>query len=126
MHDDRRPVLGESAADWPGGFSPANPVVLKIGGSLLDLPDLPRRLSEWLRQSRIARPLVIVGGGAAADAVRSWDRTYQLGEERAHQLAVESMGLTRLLLQELLDGALTVRDRAGARAARPAAPDRRR
>lgn len=117
MHDDRRPVLCESAADWPGGFSPAETVVLKVGGSLLDCPELPHRLSNWLRQNSISQPLVIVGGGAAADAVRSWDRTYQLGEERAHQLAVESMGLTRLLLRELLDDSVVVWSRDAARAA---------
>ncbi|HAW32424.1 MAG TPA: acetylglutamate kinase, partial [Planctomycetaceae bacterium] len=39
--------------------------VLKLGGSLLDLPDLKDRLSEFLAQLQDRRPLLICGGGSA-------------------------------------------------------------
>ena len=83
--------------------------VYKLGGSLLDWPELPTRLRELWRQSEPSdsaaetpRPLVIVGGGTAADVVREWDRLHQLGEETAHFLAIESLSLTARLLTTLL------------------------
>lgn len=74
--------------------------VVKIGGSLLDLPDLAQRL-DTLRPEWGPRPLVIVGGGLAADLVRAWDQQYQLGEERSHWLALDSLELTARLLATL-------------------------
>ncbi len=74
--------------------------VVKLGGSLLDLPDLAQRLDQ-LRPEWGLRPLMIVGGGAAADLVRAWDQLYGLGEERAHWLALDSLALTARLLATL-------------------------
>ena len=70
---------------------------MKIGGSLLDLPDLGGRLNPF-RSLWGARPLLVVGGGPAADLVREWDQRYQLGEERAHWLALDSLELTSRFL----------------------------
>ncbi|QDT15577.1 amino acid kinase family protein [Alienimonas californiensis] len=91
----------------------AAPLVVKLGGSLLDLPDLAGRLGEVLRNE--PRALVVVGGGAAADAVRDWDRSHRLGEERAHRLACEALGLTARFVSELLPGAERVSTRDAAR-----------
>ncbi len=76
--------------------------VIKLGGSLLDLPDLPQRLSH-MRPWWGARPLLVVGGGPAADLVRTWDHVHQLGEQRAHDLAVRSLDLTAALIEALWD-----------------------
>ena len=95
---------------------PSGVVVVKVGGSLLDLPDLPRRLTDWLAGCRFSRVLLVAGGGAAADAVRQWDRTFGLEAEAAHQLAVGAMGLTAQLLARLLPGAAIAADRATAEA----------
>jgi 5-(aminomethyl)-3-furanmethanol phosphate kinase len=74
--------------------------VVKLGGSLLDLPDLAQRLDQ-LRPEWGPRPLLVVGGGVAADLVRAWDQLYGLGEERAHWLALDSLALTARLLASL-------------------------
>lgn len=75
-------------------------LIIKVGGSLLDWPALPRRLAEDLDQRGgvAARPILVCGGGAAADAVRAWDRVHSLGEAVAHRLAVRSLDLTAHLL----------------------------
>lgn len=74
--------------------------VIKLGGSLLDLSDLMQRLDQ-LRPEWGPRPLLVVGGGAAADLVREWDQQHQLGEERAHWLALDSLELTSRFLVSL-------------------------
>ncbi|MDC0274171.1 hypothetical protein OAK91_05515, partial [Planctomycetaceae bacterium] len=68
-------------------------VVYKLGGSLLDLPDLGQRLMRlWSRRPEEERRLLIVGGGKFADVVREWDARFGLGDEDAHELAVMSLG----------------------------------
>ena len=74
--------------------------IVKLGGSLLDLPDLAQRLDR-LRPAWGLRPLMVVGGGAAADLVREWDRQHQLGEERAHWLALDALALTARLVESV-------------------------
>ncbi len=71
-------------------------VVYKLGGSLLKQPDLSNRLPALVRES--LRALVVVGGGALVDVVRGWDRTHGLGDELAHRLAVEAMGVTATMV----------------------------
>lgn len=77
-------------------------VVYKIGGSLLNLPDLEPRLRRLFEQRAGSRPLLVAGGGEAADMVRRWDEVHRLGEERAHWLALKSLELNEALLHELL------------------------
>lgn len=76
--------------------------VLKIGGSLLNWRDLQAQLRRLLNQFSPRRVVLIVGGGAVADAVRDWDETHPLGLAASHTLAVHSMSLTARLLAELL------------------------
>ena len=82
------------------------PVVVKVGGSLYDLPDLGARLSRWLdTDARVAPPapvLLVPGGGAAADVVRNLDRRHGLGEEAAHWLALRALGFNAHFLAALL------------------------
>ena len=66
-------------------------VVVKVGGSLLDLPDLTDRLGAYLESLRPARPLLIVGGGREVDRLREQDQAGQLTAEAAHWRAVEAM-----------------------------------
>jgi len=95
----------------------AAPTVCKLGGSLLDWSGLPGALA-WLAQHWQGRPLVlVVGGGKTADLVRSWDRLYGLGEERAHWLALESLALNESLVSELWPGLRPVRSRSQVEAA---------
>lgn len=86
-----------------------SPTVLKIGGSLLDLPELGPRIERVVREEGITRPLLVVGGGRVADLVRDWDREYAIGEERAHWLALKAMELNESLVAELISAARIVR-----------------
>ena len=91
--------------------------VYKIGGSLLDLPDLPSRLRRVLVQRPNSRPLLIAGGGAAADVVRKWDAVHHLDADAAHWLAIRAMGLNERLLEILLPKSIVVSNREQAAAA---------
>jgi aspartokinase-like uncharacterized kinase len=77
-------------------------IVIKIGGSLLTLPDLAARLEPLLNRRPDIRPVFVAGGGAAADAVRLWDAACSLGETISHELAMESLNVTAKLLAHLL------------------------
>ena len=92
-------------------------VVYRLGGSLLSRSDLPDRMRALVRRSPDQQPLFVVGGGAAADIVRSWDREHHLGDETAHRLALEAMRLNEGLLAALLPEARRIATRAEAHAA---------
>jgi hypothetical protein len=87
-------------------------VLYKLGGSLLTLPDLDRRLAvlfeqdpPLLRQVSSRRPpdrAVLVGGGSAADLVRDWDKRHKLGADRAHDLALAAMVLNARFINFML------------------------
>ncbi|MBY0521950.1 MAG: hypothetical protein K2R98_01040 [Gemmataceae bacterium] len=77
-------------------------VVVKVGGSLFDLPDLGTRLRSWIGHLKAARVLVVPGGGGTANVVRDWDRCHRLGEEAAHWLALHAMTMNARFLTELL------------------------
>lgn len=81
-------------------------VVIKVGGSLLSLPDLRTRLRAMFVAINADRFIVIAGGGPAANLVRDWDTIHQLDEETAHWLAIDSMTLTGLLLNGILPEAV--------------------
>ncbi|MCG6157495.1 hypothetical protein [Rubinisphaera margarita] len=74
--------------------------LLKVGGSLLNWPELSDRLQDVL--ATVSHPLLLVGGGTAADVVRDWDRIHQLGEEISHAIAMQSLQLTASLLARTL------------------------
>jgi 5-(aminomethyl)-3-furanmethanol phosphate kinase len=82
----------------------ATDMVVKVGGSLLDLPDLGERLRSWLDALPTRRVLLVPGGGAAAELVRQADTLDRLGEERCHWLALRAMQFTAHLLAARLPG----------------------
>jgi 5-(aminomethyl)-3-furanmethanol phosphate kinase len=67
--------------------------VIKLGGSLLDLPDVLSRLARFVEAEPAARRLIVIGGGDAADVVRLFDAKFGLDEEAAHWLAIRAMEL---------------------------------
>ena len=79
--------------------------VVKVGGSLYDLPDLGPRLQRWLKQAPAENVLLVPGGGPTANAVRDFDHIHQLGEEQAHWLALEALFLNAHFLACLLPSA---------------------
>jgi 5-(aminomethyl)-3-furanmethanol phosphate kinase len=86
--------------------------VIKVGGSLLDWPELPRRLIAYLDARRLAdtgeRAVLIAGGGAAVDWIRSLDQIHGLSNLAADKLAVYALDLTAAILAELLPGSTTI------------------
>lgn len=88
--------------------------VIKVGGSLFDLPDLTARLSGLLNGLENTQPLFICGGGATANLVRNWDQTFHLGDTAAHWLAIEALMLNDRLLSQLLPDTKIVTSQAEA------------
>jgi 5-(aminomethyl)-3-furanmethanol phosphate kinase len=92
----------------------AGPTVIKVGGSLLDWPELPRLLGSFLNSHcknenpPRTKVLLIVGGGAAGDLIRTMDRIHGLGDKLAHRLAIHALDLSAQLLGSLLPGSVVV------------------
>ncbi len=91
--------------------------LIKVGGSLFDLPDLAARVRLLLGRLDGSRPVLIAGGGAAADIVRDWDSLFDLGGSRSHRLAISAMGWNARLLVEILPEAQLVADSGAIQAA---------
>ncbi len=87
-------------------------VVVKVGGSLFDLPDLRARLSHWFGTEAHVQPpasvVLVPGGGPTTDVIRALDRRHHLGEEAAHWLALRALSLNAHFLANLLPRAVVV------------------
>lgn len=81
-------------------------VVVKVGGSLFDLPQLGERLRAFL--APWPRTLIVPGGGALVDTVRRLDHAHGLGPETCHWLALQAMSMNARFLARLLPGACVV------------------
>lgn len=77
-------------------------VVIKLGGSLLELDGLAARLQAVIDRLRGQRCLIVPGGGGMADRVRDWSRIHQLQDEMAHWLAIRCIDLNGQLVRDLL------------------------
>lgn len=65
--------------------------VIKLGGSLLDLPQIATQLHSVISGWPPMANFVVVGGGQGANLIREWDETWRLGEQRSHHMAVFAM-----------------------------------
>ena len=84
-------------------------IVVKVGGSLYDLPDLGARLHGFLHEQCAGASVILVpGGGPTVDAVRRLDRLHALGEETSHWLALHALTLNAHFLAALLPSARIV------------------
>ncbi|MFO0942390.1 MAG: hypothetical protein U0930_16755 [Pirellulales bacterium] len=80
--------------------------VVKLGGSLLDLPDLSARWIRFLDLEQLVGPiLLIVGGGNIVESVRRYDAIHTLDSIQSHWLCVDLMNSTATLLGMLLKDA---------------------
>ena len=82
-------------------------LVIKVGGSLLGRIDWPQLVGELV--SSLVREaagdrgcLLVVGGGAVVDGLRSSDAKWPQPPERMHQAAIDVMGATGWLAARLL------------------------
>lgn len=89
-------------------MNPNGPIVIKVGGSLLDDPGFAERLQGYLEGLAGSRCVVVVGGGAAADFIRALDFTHAIGENRAHALALRALELTAHAVACLVPGLVVV------------------
>lgn len=87
-----------------GGQPQVSRRVVKLGGSLLDWPELRQRLRAWLDSEPGTQTMLVVGGGRLADAIRHLDAVHALGEEQSHWLCVRAMRLNTCLARLLVGG----------------------
>jgi 5-(aminomethyl)-3-furanmethanol phosphate kinase len=75
--------------------------IIKLGGSLMSLPDLNERLHSLLKRVS-GQCLIVPGGGAAADEIRELDRLVSLSAMQSHWWAIEAMSFNADVLSRLL------------------------
>lgn len=78
--------------------------VIKLGGSLLSLPDIGATFESWLAEQSPAQDVIVAGGGDLADAIRRIDAMHPLDVELAHWLCVDTLAITARLAAQLLPG----------------------
>ncbi len=76
--------------------------VVKVGGSLLTLPNLRDRLNDWLDDHNDAQNVIIAGGGQLVECLRHWDELYGLSSRFAHQEGIALMSSTARLVARLV------------------------
>ncbi|MCH8841057.1 MAG: hypothetical protein IH831_10395, partial [Planctomycetes bacterium] len=76
--------------------------VVKVGGSLFELPDLACRLRQWLSRQSSAHHVLLAGGGPLADQVRQWHALRPLEEAAAHWMCVDLLTVSAHLLHARL------------------------
>lgn len=85
--------------------------VVKVGGSLYDLPDLGSRLRRWLAEHFSDANIVLIpGGGPVVDALRQLDHCHGLGEVASHWLALRTLTVNAHFLAALLPEACVLGD----------------
>jgi aspartokinase-like uncharacterized kinase len=76
--------------------------IVKLGGSLLTLPQLGNRLLEWLSNEPPAFSLIVVGGGPPVDAIRDLAAVHAYDEELLHWLCIDLLDVSyRLVAAQL-------------------------
>lgn len=81
-----------------------SPILVKVGGSLFDLPDLRPRLVQFLCGLSCPEVALVPGGGRIVDGIRHLDRSHGLGEDASHWLALRAQSLNAHFLADLLQG----------------------
>ena len=84
--------------------------VVKVGGSLFDFDGLVEHLQQWFAAQSPAVHVLLAGGGTLADVIRMADGRFCLGEEPAHWLAIETLGISARMLHAILPGTVLARE----------------
>lgn len=72
--------------------------VVKVGGSLFDLPDLGQRLRQWLAVQQPAHNVLIAGGGPLVEQIRAWHAEEPIEDAAAHWMCVDLLTVTAHML----------------------------
>ena len=72
--------------------------VVKVGGSLFDLPDLGQRLRQWLTAQPPAHNVLIAGGGPLVEQIRAWHADEPIDDAAAHWMCVDLLTVTAHML----------------------------
>jgi aspartokinase-like uncharacterized kinase len=72
--------------------------VVKVGGSLFELPDLADRLRRWLTAQSPAHHVFVAGGGPLVEQVRTWHASRPIKDEAAHWMCIDLLTVTAHLL----------------------------
>lgn len=77
--------------------------VIKVGGSLFNMPDLKNRVLDWSEAiaDESSINVWVCGGGAMVDEVRNWQSRHGLDDETAHRISIGLMSQTAELFQSL-------------------------
>ncbi|MBL8892661.1 MAG: hypothetical protein JNL67_21975 [Planctomycetaceae bacterium] len=111
--------MDESTRDQPAradlSHSQYSLRVIKLGGSLLAMPNMAEQLALWwhyLAQRRqsgeVDRWLIVVGGGAIVDTVREWEQHHGLTSQVSHHLALAGMKVTAQMVSRLMNWPLVI------------------
>lgn len=76
--------------------------VLKLGGSLLLIPDWPQRLKHWMSAHPASLTFLIVGGGEIVESVRRLDAQHHLSPSFSHWLCIDLLSATAQIAAQLL------------------------
>src|SRR5437870_4028358 len=83
--------------------------IVKVGGSLLDWPPLPRAFHHWIEAEPPALNILVCGGGPFVAEIRRLDHLFALGEEISHWRSIDAMSLTARLVADVLGDVQLVR-----------------
>lgn len=76
--------------------------IVKLGGSLLTMPNLKQKFQKWLHENPHPLTLIIVGGGPVVDAVRQVHLANPLSEEFAHWVCMDLLQHTARIAHQVL------------------------
>jgi aspartokinase-like uncharacterized kinase len=84
--------------------------VVKVGGSLFDLAELPEKLRRWLAAQPRGHNVLVAGGGALVEQIRMWNKESAIDETAAHWMCVDLLTVTAHLLHAWLPEVPLVED----------------
>jgi aspartokinase-like uncharacterized kinase len=76
--------------------------MVKVGGSLFDLPELPQRLRAWLNEQSSAHNVLVAGGGPLVEQIRTWNAAEPIDDVAAHWMCVDLLTVSAHLLHAWL------------------------
>lgn len=76
--------------------------LVKVGGSLYDLPDLATRLSDWLARQHAGFSTILLSGcGDLADVIRRWQPRFGWSDAQSHFLCLDLLDVAAHTLHTL-------------------------